>query len=94
MGHPASSNVRGGVVEAEEEERHLNGVKEGTSKERQCSDFIKYPVRWYILAIYSLFGNMQVIRSSSLTMIMIKTGVRVRHLGTDCTEHQVCLLLD
>ena len=60
------SNVRGGGGEEEEEERHLKGIKgESSLKERECSDFIKYPVRWYILAIYSMFANMQVISSSS-----------------------------
>ena len=67
MGRLASSNDRGGGEE-EDEGRYLNGLKEGEElKMRQCSDFVKYPVRWYILAIYSLFGNMQVISSSSLS---------------------------
>ena len=67
MEHPASSSDRGGGdgEEGEDEGRHLKGVRVGSLNERECSDFIKYPVRWYILAIYSLFANMQVISPSS-----------------------------
>ena len=72
MGFPSSKKIKtedGEDGEEEEEGRHLNkkeGVelnmeeKEEEAKERVCSDFIKYPSRWYILAIYALFGNMQV----------------------------------
>ena len=69
MGFPSSKKIKTEDDEDEEEERHLNkkeGVelnmeeKEEEAKERVCSDFIKYPSRWYILAIYALFGNMQV----------------------------------
>ena len=68
MGFPSSKKIKTEDDEDEEEERHLNkkeGVelnmeeKEEEAKERVCSDFIKYPSRWYILAIYALFGNMQ-----------------------------------
>ena len=69
MGFLSSKKIETEDDEVEEEGRHLNkkeGVelnmepKEKEAKERVCSDFIKYPSRWYILAIYALFGNMQV----------------------------------
>ena len=69
MGFLSSKKIETEDDEVEEEGRHLNkkeGVelnmeeKEEEAKERVCSDFIKYPSRWYILAIYALFGNMQV----------------------------------
>ena len=69
MGFPTSKKIKTEDDEEEEEGRHLDkkeGVelnmeqKEEEAKERVCSDFIKYPSRWYILAIYALFGNMQV----------------------------------
>ena len=70
MGFLSSKKIKTEDDEEEVEGRHLNekeGVelkmaeeKEEEAKERVCSDFIKYTSRWYILAIYALFGNMQV----------------------------------
>ena len=69
MGFLSSKKIKTEDDEEEEEGRHLTKMeggelnmeqKEEEAKERVCSDFIKYPSRWYILAIYALFGNMQV----------------------------------